>query len=248
MYNKYNNNGSSGNKGSYRPKNGYGGGGGRTEQKRKQYSPRSDSGGNSNRDSDRDYNNNERSDNNDNDTKLKTCFTIILDSETPQYIIDDLVDTDVLSDLENMGLWLRIGVPELGGIDTKAIRDKYKNNMFIIPWKGFNDVNQAYCFTTEDAKGIYKANSLSDLTDAILTIASVKVNLLLGESCDNPSIFLMTWTTDGAETVRDLSKETGYLAALIKLAGTQNIKVLNLNNATAWEQSSVLAERALRTK
>ena len=178
--------------------------------------------------------------------KQEQCITIVLDSETPQYIIDDLVQTEILTDLEATGVHLRIGMPEKDGLDTKAIREKYRNHMFMVPWKGFNDVDDAYCYTTEDAKGIYKANSMSELSDAVLTIASLKVNLLLGESCENPSLFLLTWTNDGAENARSLSKDTGYLSVLIKLAGTQNIKVLNLNNAESWGAAVDLAKRSTR--
>ena len=176
----------------------------------------------------------------------RKCFTIVLDSETPDYVIGDLLNTSVLQDLSDMGYYLRIGLPEKGGLDTEEIRKKISNHHFMVPWKGFNDVKDAYCYTTEDAKGIYKASSMSELSDAVLAIASIKVNLLLGESCENPSDFLLIWTIDGAENVREMSKKTGYLSVLIKLATKQNIKVLNLNNANAWEEVLDVAKRSTR--
>jgi len=174
---------------------------------------------------------------------MRDCFTVILDSETPQYIIDDLVETGLLSELESMGYHLRIGLPENGGLDTSPIRDKFKNHMLMLPWEGFNDTKGAYCTTTDCAKGIYKTNTMSELSDAVLTIAALKVNLLMGESCENPSKFVLIWTIDGAETTRDISKRTGYLSIAIKLANKNNIKVLNLNNSSAWEDVIDVATR-----
>lgn len=165
------------------------------------------------------------------------CYSIFLDKECPEFVIDDILESGMIMKLEKEGFRLRIGIPELNGPDHSRLVQETLRRQFITPWKGFNDIpeDDVYCHTTDCAKSQLKKQIMVDLPDNIMPIAAAKVNILMGRSCENPSKFCVLWTPDGAETVKELSRETGYLGAVIRLCNKYQIPVYNISKASRWD-------------
>lgn len=164
------------------------------------------------------------------------CYTIILDKDTPDYIVTDLIETRAIYGMEKAGLRLRIGIPEKDGTSLDALVNETTRKQYMLPWKGFDDkpTDDVYGYTTQEAIKIFKQSTMAELPKGVYPIAALKVNLLLGRSCDNPSKFVLIWTPDAATSIADISKDTGWLASVIKLAEQNKIPVYNLNTSTAW--------------
>lgn len=165
------------------------------------------------------------------------CYSIFLDKECPEFVLDDILESGMIMKLEKANYRMRIGIPELNGPDNNKLVQETLRRQFHIPWKGFNDIPEedVYSYTTDCAKELLKKHVMVELPDNIMPIAAAKVNILMGRSCENPSKFCVLWTPDGAETVKELSRETGYLGTVIRLCNKFQIPVYNLSKASRWD-------------
>jgi len=86
----------------------------------------------------------------------------------------------------------------------------------------------------------------SDLSDAESLTARTAAHLVLGSDLRTPSLFLITWTPDGAEWSGALTQETGRSAASIALCSRLGIPVFNLKHGASQLQLRALMNRIAR--
>jgi len=114
--------------------------------------------------------------------------------------------------------------------------DLSKVEMYL-PWKKFNTN-----FTPKMAKPVeaayhhaaYYHKAFKKLPNPVRTMLARDVHVLLGESCVNPIRFLVCYSSDGAETLKQINfKTTGNISFSISICDMLNIPVFNLGNKDA---------------
>lgn len=108
---------------------------------------------------------------------------------------------------------------------------KVKRVELQLPWKGFNEKESKFTFTSENAKEISKAYSpvYDKLPDAVKVFLGRNVRLLLGKDLKSPAMFLIVWTADGCESARDRTFRTGNAGHVIAMASAMRIPIFNIS-------------------
>lgn len=114
--------------------------------------------------------------------------------------------------------------------------DLSKVEMYL-PWKKFNtDLTAKMAKPVETAYhyAAYYHKAFKKLPNPVRTLLARDVHVLLGESCRNPIRFLVCYSADGAETIKQINfKTTGNISFSISICDMLNIPVFNLGNKDA---------------
>jgi len=159
------------------------------------------------------------------------AYTLFLDKDCPQEVLDRLIESKVLRELDTAWYTLRLPPAELNGLDTSVLANEVRGCDVYSPWKGFNNVERPVATTSLAARDLYARNVVAELPDVVLTIAGIKVDALLGPDLQDPVSFAIVWTPDGATTLEDLGRDTGFLKVPLKIALHRGIKLINLNGS-----------------
>jgi len=163
------------------------------------------------------------------------AYTIFLDKDCPQEVLDQLIESKVLRELDTAWYTLRLPPAELNGLDTSVLANEVRGCDIYAPWKNFNNVERPVATTSLAARDLYAKNVVAELPDVVLTIAGIKVDALLGPDLQDPVSFAIVWTPDGATTLEDLGRDTGFLKVPLKIALHRGIKLINLNGSSPEE-------------
>ncbi len=115
-----------------------------------------------------------------------------------------------------------------------------KDTETYVPWKGFDDIENADFFTNNRAKDLMGVlnTSFKDLPNPTQNIIGINCSLMYGAFCECPSSCLITHTADGCVDYKRKSKETGYASSVIELANRMNIPVYNTGNELTQDRFS----------
>lgn len=173
----------------------------------------------------------------------KNFYAGIGSRETPRSILDEMIL--LATKLSASGWILRSGGAI--GADSAFELGAGTNKEIWIPFKGYNGIqtgkipNDEYFYLASKVHPVY--DRLSRVTKAL---HARNCGQILGEDSSNPSKFVICWTKDGAETISEVSRETGGTGTAIKVACLHNIPVINIKNDD-WESRLLLlfAEQGL---
>lgn len=132
----------------------------------------------------------------------------------------------VAAELEKAGYTLRSG----GNLGAEDILEKATTKSEIhLPWKGFNDKDSKYTFTTNAAKELAAKfhPAWEGLKPFIQAFLAKNVRMIMGKDLRSPALFMITWTEDGAESVLEKSPRTGDVGHAIAVAHELRIPVFN---------------------
>ena len=140
----------------------------------------------------------------------------------------------------------------------RIFRDEFRNRgkqEIYIPWKSFIDdydysadmgdcvlgeIN-VYCISDYDKKSIKEINhilkecGLYFKKESTTKLVQRNVLQVLGKDLQTPSEFVICWTPDGAESLKDISKDTGGSRVAIGVADLFDIPVYNIKNNDTLE-------------
>lgn len=135
-------------------------------------------------------------------------------------------------ELEKAGYTLRSGgMDGAEDIFEKAV----KKSEIHLPWKGFNDKDSKFTFTTPAAKelaGRYQPG-FEGLKPFVQTFLAKNVRMIMGKDLKSPALFMITWSEDGAETITEKSARTGNTGHAIAVAHELRIPVFNFGKPDA---------------
>lgn len=159
------------------------------------------------------------------DNEIKIAYTGVGSRETPKDIMEMMTRVATVLD-EDIGITLRTGGAD--GADRAfefGVENRSRAEIYL-PWKGFNnycdDMDGVFWTYTQDhvdvareVVGHWKFLSETHKKFHIRNVAQV-----LGESCSDPSLFLVCWTPNG--------NVVGGTATAIKVAAKNGIPVYNM--------------------
>lgn len=154
--------------------------------------------------------------------------------DAPPHILQKM--EDLARELELHGYTLRAG--GLDGPESAFENGASKLKEIHLPWKGFNNKDSSFTFTSNRAKEIASQyhNAYKGLKPAIQTILAKNVRVVTGKDLKSPALFAIVWSEDGAESNREKSMKTGNVGHLIAVADSMRIPIFNLGKPDAEER------------
>jgi hypothetical protein len=138
-------------------------------------------------------------------------------------------------ELEKAGYTLRSG----GMQGAEDIFEKATTKSEIhLPWKGFNDKDSKFTFTTNAAKELAAKfhPAWEGLKPFIQTFLAKNVRMIMGKDLKSPALFMILWSEDGAETILEKTARTGDMGHAIAVAHELRIPVFNVQKSDALER------------
>lgn len=145
----------------------------------------------------------------------------------------------VLKMLENEGLTVRYSSGEKA--DDLVEEAVTTNKELHLPWKKFAEKEGGVTFNSPEVLSIAKDNhgAWNSLSETVHKFLGRTVRLLMGEKAKSPALFLLTYTEDGCENIREKTPKTGYMTFPIQVASKANIPVFNLQREDVEERLRV---------
>jgi len=157
--------------------------------------------------------------------------------DTPEPILSKM--KTLAGALAELHFTLRSGGAE--GADTafeEGCVEHFGEKEIYLPWRNFND-NKSH-FHSPTSKAVLLAEKAHPaypyLKHGAQLLIARNMHQILGYDLDEPSLFVVCWTEDGAETEAHVKKTTGGTGSAIKLAAMNSIPVFNLSNEGRLEQ------------
>lgn len=165
--------------------------------------------------------------------ELYKPFLVIGNQNPPQNVSDAL--QRILPALDGLKYTARVnGFEGIG----EVMEQNYQRTEVILPWKGFNDKESKFAFTTERAKGIAKLyhKSYDSMSNGIQAFLGTNVRCVIGHNLNGPVLFAIVWSSDGAETPSELSNDTGNLQHVLQMLFDLKVPVFNLGKPDAEQR------------
>lgn len=181
--------------------------------------------------------------------RFNRMFTVAAHGEVPGETL--LMIDQIAKSLHAKGFTYRYDGNTLDKASVAGFNACKERCEIFLPWKSFNkEVTPKSFKPTEKAyryaAGLHKA--FNKLPPAIKAILARNIHVLMGDECNTPVNLLLIYTSDGAETKKDIKYETtGNMAFFIFACEALNIPVFNLKNADVKERivtylSSIIRE------
>lgn len=159
---------------------------------------------------------------------MNNLYTGIGSRETPTDVLYTM--TGIAKSLYAMGWWLRSGGAR--GADQAFADGAGINSEIWLPFIGFNGIREGNL----PAKEYFDlASTLHPVFDRLSPVAKKlharNCGQILGVDGTNKSKFVLCWTKDGAETIEQISRDTGGTGTAIKLACINGISVFNMSTS-----------------
>lgn len=160
-------------------------------------------------------------------------YTVTANKEIPEHILERI--KNIILELEKKNYVLRTG-GMTGPEDTfeKAVSLKE----IYLPWRGFDDKESKFTFTSPVAKILASKYQpgFDGLKPAIQAFLTKNVRILCGTDTKSPSLFMIVWTEDGAESLKEKSIKTGNSGHAIAIASEIGIPVFNFGKSDAEDR------------
>jgi hypothetical protein len=163
--------------------------------------------------------------------KLYKPYVGIGNKEAPQDILDQM--RRLATELNGFGYLLRTG--GLDGPDAAFEAGASGNVEVHLPWKGFADKESKFTFTGPLATGVAKMfhPSFDTLKPVVQTFLAKNARMVLGKDVKSPALFMICWSDDGVESVKNKTSKTGNIGHAIAIASSLHIPIFNLANHDA---------------
>lgn len=122
-------------------------------------------------------------------------------------------------------------------IDTASLSNKELH----LPWKKFAEKEQGISYSSPEVFAIAKDNhsGWAKLSETVHKFLARTVRLITGEKSKSPAVFLLTYTEDGCENIREKTQKTGYMTFPIQVCFKANVPVFNLIRPDVEERLQV---------
>lgn len=134
---------------------------------------------------------------------------------------------NLVKKLEGLGYTARTG--GMDGIE-KVVIDATKKIELHLPWRGFNDMESKFTYNSDRAFAVAKQfhPTFDTMSKGVQAFLAKNARLIMGDKMNSPALFLLCWTEDGVESVRNKTARTGFTGHPIAIASAIGIPVFNL--------------------
>ncbi len=143
---------------------------------------------------------------------------------------------DIAEILKRHGFVIRASA--MDGFD-KMVLDNVQPLELHIPWRGFNQVENAFSSFNSDESKEYAKRYLpewSSLKDSHQAFFSKNARMVLGKNCKHPCQLAIVWSEDGVEGPQNRSQRSAHAGHIAAMARAMNIPVINLANPDAIQR------------
>lgn len=127
-----------------------------------------------------------------------------------------------------------------GGLDgpDDILFKQIKDLELYLPWRNFSDKDSKLYFNTKECLEIAKRHhpAFDSLKPAIQAFLGMNTRMILGKDLKSPVIFVLGWSEDGAELLREKTSKTGSFGHVIALAHSRKIPVFNIIRSDVEER------------
>lgn len=143
--------------------------------------------------------------------------------------------------LEKAGYTMRCGGME--GFEEIAEKATTKNEIHL-PWREFANKQSKFTYTTDRAMAVAKKffPAFDGLKPAAQKFLAKNVRVMMGNDVKSPALFLLCWTEDGVESVKDKTARTGFTGHPIAIASALGIPIFNLGKQDAEQRLTFYIE------
>lgn len=102
----------------------------------------------------------------------------------------------------------------------------------ILPWKGFDDKESKFAYNDDTSKYVASmyAKNYENLPLAVQSFLAKNVRMVMGPNAKSYTLATVIWSADGAETIGQLSRDTGNMEHLVNVSLGVSIPVFNVQN------------------
>lgn len=143
--------------------------------------------------------------------------------------------------LEELGYTVRVG--GMDGIEDRIEKLIPKHELHL-PWRDFNGKQSKFTYNSERTFAIAKMffPTFDTMKKGVQAFLAKNARLILGDKVVSPALFLLCWTEDGAESVKERTNRTGFTGHPIAIASAVGIPVFNLAKSDAEQRLDFLIE------
>lgn len=118
------------------------------------------------------------------------------------------------------------------------VRQETNKGETILPWRNFRELDSKLYYSTPQAHDIAKQfhQAYDKMKDTVKGFLARNVRGVLGKDLKSPIMFLICYSSDGAERAADVSSSTGLISHIINIADAMLIPVFNLSNKDAEQR------------
>lgn len=173
------------------------------------------------------------------DLTLYKPYTIVANNDVPPEIASKF--EEIAKRLEQREYTVRIGGME--GIDDR-IEKAVKKFELHLPWREFNGKQSKFYYNGERAFAVAKMfhPTFDSMKKGIQAFLAKNARLILGDKMNSPTLFLLCWTEDGAESIRERTAKTGFSGHPIAIASALGVPIFNLAKSDAEQRLNFLVE------
>ena len=175
----------------------------------------------------------------DMDLTLYKPYACTANADCPPEILEKF--DRIAKKLEELGYTVRVG--GMDGVEDRIEKLVNKKEVHL-PWKEFNNKQSKFTYNSERAFSIAKMfhPMFDTMKKGIQAFLAKNARLILGDKVNSPALFLVCWTEDGVESVKEKTNRTGFTGHPIAIASALGIPVFNLAKPDAEQRLDFLVE------
>ena len=110
-----------------------------------------------------------------------------------------------------------------------------KNVELFLPWRGFNQLESKHTFNTLTSKDVAQRHfpAWEKIPDAVKAMLANQVRMIFGDNNNSITLMLITYSPDGASRNAEITKETGRVSFIIKMACSYGFSVVNMGKQSS---------------
>ena len=110
-----------------------------------------------------------------------------------------------------------------------------KNVELYLPWRNFNQLDSKHTYNTLTAMDVAQRNfqGWEKIPDAVKAILAAQVRMVFGDRNNSIALMVITYSGDGASRIAELTKDTGRVSFIIKMACTYGFSVVNMGKQSS---------------
>jgi hypothetical protein len=110
-----------------------------------------------------------------------------------------------------------------------------KNVELYLPWRNFNQLESKHTFNTLTSKDVAQRHfpAWEKLPDAVKAMLASQVRMIFGDRNNSIALMLITFSPDGASRIAEITKDTGRVSFIIKMACSYGFSVVNMGKQSS---------------
>lgn len=118
---------------------------------------------------------------------------------------------------------------------NKVMQLSTKNVELYLPFKNFNQFDSKHSWNTATSKAIAQQHfpAYDKIPDAVKAILAAQIRMVFGDRNNSITLAVITYSPDGASRIAEITRETGRVSFIIKVACTYGFTCVNLGKQSS---------------